>query len=70
VLIGMIAQCAHSPSSPAPPARRFAAVGLDRSARPSKSGCHAIMRCCDAVQTEGWHFIRHRPTGRVLVFSP
>jgi hypothetical protein len=26
----MIARCAHSPSSPAPPARRFAADGLDR----------------------------------------
>jgi hypothetical protein len=32
----MGARCARSPSSPAPSARRFAAVGLDRSARPSK----------------------------------
>jgi hypothetical protein len=66
---GIIARSAHSPSSPAPPARRFAADGLDRSARPSKSGRHATMHCCDAVRTEGWDFIRHRPTGRVLVFS-
>jgi len=46
---------------PAPPARRFAASGLDRSARPSKSGRHATMHCCDAVRTEAWHVIRHRP---------
>ena len=32
----MIARYAHSPSSPAPSARRCAASGLDRSARPSK----------------------------------
>src|SRR6516165_4469017 len=69
-LTGMIARRAHSPSSPAPPARRFAAVGLDRSARPSKSRppCYNAF-CCDAVRTEGWNFIRRRPTGRVLVFS-
>ena len=32
----MIARCARSPSSPAPAAHRCAALGLDRSARPSK----------------------------------
>jgi hypothetical protein len=32
----MIARWARSPSSPAPAARRRAALGLDRSARPSK----------------------------------
>src|SRR6266568_8953090 len=32
----MIARSAPSPSSPAPSARRYAALGLDRSARPSK----------------------------------
>jgi hypothetical protein len=32
----MIAWSAPSPSSPAPLARRYAALGLDRSARPSK----------------------------------
>ena len=34
----MIARWARSPSSPAPAARRCAALGLDRSARPSKQG--------------------------------
>lgn len=37
----MIAWSAPSPSSPAPAARRYAALGLDRSVRPSKVGCHA-----------------------------
>jgi hypothetical protein len=32
----MIAWSALSPSSPAPSARRYAALGLDRSVRPSK----------------------------------
>jgi hypothetical protein len=32
----IIARSAPSPSSPAPSARRYAAVGLDRSVRPSK----------------------------------
>jgi len=32
----MIAWSAPSPSSPAPSARRYAALGLDRSMRPSK----------------------------------
>lgn len=32
----MVAWSAPSPSSPAPSARRFAALGLDRSVRPSK----------------------------------
>jgi hypothetical protein len=32
----MIARWVHSPSSPTPAARRSAALGLDRSARPSK----------------------------------
>jgi NAD(P)-dependent dehydrogenase (short-subunit alcohol dehydrogenase family) len=39
--IWMIASSAPSPSSPAPSARRYAALGLDRSARPSKGGNHA-----------------------------
>jgi hypothetical protein len=38
---GMIARSAPSPSSPAPSARRYAALGLDRSARPSKWGDRA-----------------------------
>jgi hypothetical protein len=37
----MIAWTAPSPSSPAPSARRCAALGLDRSARPSKVADHA-----------------------------
>src|SRR6266567_6788137 len=37
----MIARSAPSRSSPAPSARRYAALGLDRSARPSKRGNHA-----------------------------
>ena len=37
-----VARYAHSPSSPAPSARRFAAVGLDRSARPSKLRCRHV----------------------------
>ncbi len=37
----MIARSAPSPSSPAPSARRYAALGPDRSARPSKRGNHA-----------------------------
>jgi hypothetical protein len=37
----MIAWSAPSPSSPAPAARRCAALGLDRSARPSKLADHA-----------------------------
>src|SRR6266536_2126365 len=37
----MIARSAPSTSSPAPSARRYAALGLDRSARPSKRGNHA-----------------------------
>jgi hypothetical protein len=35
-VLSMIAWSAPSPSSPAPAARRCAALGLDRSARPSK----------------------------------
>jgi hypothetical protein len=37
----MIARSAPSPSSPAPSARRYAALGLHRSARPSKADNHA-----------------------------
>src|SRR6266487_86224 len=37
----MIARSAPSRSSPAPSARRYAALGLGRSARPSKRGNHA-----------------------------
>jgi hypothetical protein len=36
----MIAWSAPSPSSPAPSARRYAALGLDRSVRPSKVRRH------------------------------
>ena len=39
-LVGILTRCAHSRSSPAPTARRFAAVRLDRSARPSRQGYH------------------------------
>jgi hypothetical protein len=35
---------AASPSSPAPSARRYAALGLDRSLQPSKLADHAL-RC-------------------------
>ena len=47
----MIARSAPWPSSPAPSARREAALGLDRSARPSRSGSHAAnghLRCLSA----------------------
>jgi hypothetical protein len=37
----IIAWAAASPSSPAPSARRYAALGLDRSLRPSKLADHA-----------------------------
>src|SRR6266536_3589163 len=40
----MIARSAPSPSSPAPSARRYAALGLDRSARPSKGDTMPQMR--------------------------
>jgi hypothetical protein len=48
---GMIARSARAASSPAPPARRFAAVGLDRSARPSKpiSSCKAVSQASFAT---------------------
>ena len=39
----MIARSALSPSSPAPSARRNAAVGLDGSTRPSKSSGRAAI---------------------------
>jgi len=39
--VPMIARSAPSPSSPAPSARRYAALGLDRSARPSKGAVRA-----------------------------
>ena len=39
-----VARCAHSSSSPAPLARRFAAVGLDPSARPNKLSAVTSMR--------------------------
>jgi hypothetical protein len=41
----MIARCALSPSSHAPAARRYAASGLDRSARPSKPASRAANDC-------------------------
>jgi hypothetical protein len=37
----IIAWAAAAPSSPAPPARRYAALGLDRSLQPSKLADHA-----------------------------
>ena len=37
----MIAWAAASPSSPAPSARRYAALGLDRSLQPSKLAVRA-----------------------------
>jgi len=39
--VAMIAWSAPSPSSPAPAARRYAALGLDRSVRPSKLAANA-----------------------------
>ena len=53
----MVARSAPWPSSPAPSARREAAVGLDRSARPSRLGSHAAngyLRCLAASK------VRHR----------
>ena len=53
----MIARWARSPSSPAPAARRCAALGLDRSARPSKQATvpsctlvTLIMSCLSCAQ--------------------
>jgi len=43
--LSMVAWPAPSPSSPAPAARRCAALGLDRSARPSK----LVDRAADAA---------------------
>src|SRR5437016_3866287 len=43
----MIARWARSPSSPAPAAHRYAALGLDRSARPSKQE-RPCRQCSDA----------------------
>src|SRR6266568_2387366 len=42
----MIAWPAPSPSSPAPSARRYAALGLDRSVRPSKLAHRAADASC------------------------
>src|SRR3712207_4351605 len=57
------------PSSPAPPAPRYAAAGLDRNARPrGRHRCHrrgtapiAAIRSSDQI--------RHCPTNRVLAFT-
>jgi hypothetical protein len=38
----IMAWCAALPSSPAPSARRYAALGLDRSLQPSKLADHAF----------------------------
>ena len=40
--MAMMAWFALSPSSPAPAARRYAALGLDRSVRPSKVADGAV----------------------------
>ena len=47
----IIAWSALSPSSPAPAARRCAASGLDRSARPSKIAHHADDASLSMFQT-------------------
>ena len=50
----MMARHATSPSSPAPAARRSAALGLDRSARPSKLSAMPLMppsRCSETKFT-------------------
>jgi hypothetical protein len=44
----MMARSARSRSSPAPAARRCAALGLDRSARPSKQATVPSMHTFDA----------------------
>ena len=44
----IIARSAPSPSSPAPSARRYSALGLDRSARPSNSAAVPQMHICVA----------------------
>ena len=46
----MVARSAPWPSSPAPSARREAAGGLDRSARPSNWAAMPRMDTCDACQ--------------------
>src|SRR6266536_343931 len=72
----MIARSAPSPSSPAPSARRYAALGPDRSARPSKRSNHAAnayltvlsrtedKRSSDSVRRVEYWFpqLRHRQT--------
>ncbi len=58
----MIARCALSPSSPAPTARRYAATGLDRSARPSKSASRAANDYLRRRQSRSMmHFYSGRP---------
>jgi hypothetical protein len=68
-LTGMIARRAHSPSSPR--LRRAASRLWGLTAQRDRANPVAMLQCvcCDAVRTESSHFIRHRPTGRVLVFS-
>ena len=61
----MIARCARSPSSPAPAARRCAASGLDRSARPSKS---AIRAANDLTTMRQSRAVMHFYSGRLMQF--
>src|SRR6516225_3707618 len=65
----MIARSAPSPSSPAPSARRYAALGLDRSARPRKGYNHAANAYQTILASIEGSLVRQRPTGRVLVSS-
>ena len=56
----MIARSALSQSSPAPAARRNAALGLDRVARPSKSGDRAACPHQDAPVITGRQTVSDR----------
>jgi len=68
----MIARSAPSPSSPAPSARRYAALGLDRSARPSKGDTMPQMRagrCSPVLKIHARQTTSDRSSAGFLSFS-
>jgi hypothetical protein len=65
----MIARSALSPSSPRLRRAALCGFGLDRSARPSKSGDRAANALTAMLGNSGYTVFGQRPTGRVLVFS-
>src|SRR5437660_9145911 len=77
----MIARSAPSPSSPAPSARRCAALGPDCSARPSKRGDRAAnaylttlastedTRSSDSVRQVGYWFPHISPQGQHIAYA-